>query len=816
VEAEPFAIVGRETEVASVESFLDATTALPGVLVLEGEPGIGKTTLWEEGVDAARARGFRVLACSPSGSETDFSFAALRDLFEHVFEEVASDLPRPQRCALAVALLRIEPDGPRSEQGAIAAAVLGSLRALAETSPVALAVDDAQWLDAPSAAVLTFAARRLRKEPVALLLARRVEREGASPLELARALPGRLQVVPVGPLSLGAVHALLHARLRVVLSRPALRRLHELCGGNPFFALELAWGLEVGLIALEPGEPLPPSLRDLLEARLTVLPEQTQSVLALASAVSRPTTGLLEAAWGEASAALEPAIAAQVIDVTGEEIRFGHPLLAAAAYGLLRPRERRALHRRLAAVVAGVEERARHLAKAGEEPNDQVAAAVEAGAEVAFRRGAPAAAADLAAEAHRLTPFTNKEAARRRGFAQAEYLFEAGATGQAAALLDELIEHSSPGLERAMLLSRQARYRHFGEDAGRGVELLRLALTEAGDDAALCAEIEEGLAWGLMLMRKDLPAAAMHARSAARFAKQQSLEAALAEALAAQALTEFVLGRDTTALMEHALELEDATLHLRVLRHPSFAYGYMLSCADELERAGGVFRELQRRASEHGDESALAPILNHLAFVELLGGAWNEAERLIDEAYAVALQSGQGPSQASILSKKALLNARRGLLAEAREIAGRALELSGGRAFEVARLQRALARGGETAIWTLGFLELSLGNPAEAHRHLAPLRETLVGAGIEEPGELRFLPDEVESLVALGQLEEAEALVAWMEQIARRLDRPSALATADRCRGVVAAAGGDMQSALAALEQARTEQERVAMPFELV
>lgn len=809
-------MIGRETEVASVEAFFDATAMLPGALLLEGEPGIGKTTLWKSGVRAARARGFRVIACSPSGSETELSFAALRDLLDDVFGEVESELPAPQRRALAVALLRADPASPRSEQGAIMAAVLGTLRTLARSAPVALAVDDVQWLDAPSAAALTFAVRRLRRERIALLLARRVEREATPPFDLERVFPDRLQLVPLGPLSLGAIHALVHARLGVVLSRPALRRLHELCGGNPFYALELARALGQGVIRLEPGEALPRDLRELVGARLTGLPEQTQTVLALAAAASRPTTPLLEAAWGEeTSAALEPAVVAQVVEVEGVEVRFGHPLLAAAAYALVRPRDRRDLHRRLAAVAEGVEERARHLAQASELPDEEVASAIEEGAKVAFRRGAPAAAAELAGQARQLTPGPNEKKARRRGLMQAESLFEAGDTGQAAALLDELIKRSPVGLERAGLLSRQARYRHFGEDAGAGVELLRLALAEAGDDPSLRTEIEEGLAWGLLLMRRDLPAAAAHARSAVRFAKQTGDQAALAEALAAQALTEFVLGHEAAAPMERALELESATLHLRVLRHPSFAYGYLLSCADELHRARDVFLHLHGRAGDHGDESALAPILNHLAFVRLLGGAWDEAERLLDEAYTIALQSGQGPSQASILSKKALLKARRGLLAEARGFAGHALELSAGPAFEVARPQRALARGGETAIWTLGFIELSRGNPAEAHRHLGPLQETLMGAGIEEPGELRFLPDEVESLVALGRLEEARALVTWMDQIARRLGRPSALAGAHRCRGVVAAAGGDMRSALAALEQARTEQERVALPFEL-
>ena len=223
-------VVGREADLRALTGFLDRSSALPGAFLLEGEAGIGKTTLWRRGIELASQRSYRVLACSPSGSETQLSFAGLGDLLEDVLEDVLTPLPEPQRRALAIALLLEESDGPPPDQLAVARAFLGALRALAHDNHVALAVDDVQWLDPSSAFVLEFALRRLREERVAALFGLRSSQDRAA-LGLERALPeGRLQRLVVGPLSLGAVRHLLSGRLGLVLSRPKLRRLHELSG----------------------------------------------------------------------------------------------------------------------------------------------------------------------------------------------------------------------------------------------------------------------------------------------------------------------------------------------------------------------------------------------------------------------------------------------------------------------------------------------------------------------------------------------------------------------------------------------------------
>ncbi|MFL5944737.1 MAG: LuxR C-terminal-related transcriptional regulator, partial [Gaiellaceae bacterium] len=418
---------------------------------------------------------------------------------------------------------------------------------------------------------------------------------------------------------------------------------------------------------------------------------------------------------------------------------------------------------------------------------------------VAFSRGSPAAAAELAAHAVRLTP-PEEGAGKRRALAEADYLFAAGDTSAASALLAQLVAAAPAGPERAQVLSRQARLHHFGQEISGSVGLLHRALAESGGDATLRGEIEEGLAWGLLLSREDLGGAAEHARSAAALAETRGDDAALAEALAVQALTEFVRGRPWEATMERALSLESATRHLRVLRHPSFAYGYCLSCSDDLDRARDVFEELLRRAAEAGDDGSVPSILNHLTLIECHAGRWARASVHADECYERALESGQLPTQASILGKKALLAAGRGDADVARALARDALPAD----FDPARPEDAMARGGETAVAAIGFLELSLGSAAEAERYLGPMTRSLLDAGVAEPGEVRSLADEIEALVALRRHSEAEELLTRLEAWASRLQRPSVLGIAARCRGV-------LEESVEKLEEAATY---AALPFE--
>ena len=197
-------IVGREDEVAALHAFFDTAGEGPAAVVLEGEAGIGKTTIWQAGVEAARERGLRVLTARPAEGERGLAHVVLGDLFEEVLDQVLPALSAPRRRALEAALLLDETAEQLVDPRTLGVAVRTALQALAERTPVVLAVDDIQWLDASSASALAFALRRMADDRVLLLLARRLV-EGAQPSDLDRALGAdSVQPLVIGPLSVGA------------------------------------------------------------------------------------------------------------------------------------------------------------------------------------------------------------------------------------------------------------------------------------------------------------------------------------------------------------------------------------------------------------------------------------------------------------------------------------------------------------------------------------------------------------------------------------------------------------------------------------
>ncbi len=287
------AVVGRDEELAEIRAFLARIEVGPSALVLSGEPGIGKTILWETGVDEGRRLLGNALVGRGSEAEASLSFAGLSDLLAPVFDEVAASLLPPRRRALEIALLRVEPDAEPPDPHAIGLAVLDALSALAERGPVLVALDDMQWLDRASAGVIQIALRRLRKERVGLLATLRTGPELTSPFELNRSFTeGQIEQLMIGPLSLGTVHALLKERLDLELTRPELARVQEATAGNPFFALEVGRELVRTGTRPAPGKalPVPESLRELLGGRLARLPAETRGRHA-SGCVTRPADG---------------------------------------------------------------------------------------------------------------------------------------------------------------------------------------------------------------------------------------------------------------------------------------------------------------------------------------------------------------------------------------------------------------------------------------------------------------------------------------------------------------------------------------------
>ena len=204
-------IVGREAELDAVQRFVAEAALGPAALVLEGPAGIGKTAIWSQALLDARASGVVVRTCRCSQSDAGWAFAGLGDLLDGLDGEDLTQLPAVQRSALSVALLLSDAGEGTTSDRAVGVAVLGVLRAMARRAPLVLAIDDIQWLDPSSAKVLSFALRRLEREPIRLVASRRTEGAAGAAVEADLGLPGERLLV--GPVSIGILQRIVRGRL---------------------------------------------------------------------------------------------------------------------------------------------------------------------------------------------------------------------------------------------------------------------------------------------------------------------------------------------------------------------------------------------------------------------------------------------------------------------------------------------------------------------------------------------------------------------------------------------------------------------------
>jgi DNA-binding CsgD family transcriptional regulator len=692
----------------------------------------------------------------------------------------------------------------------VSVASLGVLRALAASGPVIVAVDDVQWLDAPSARVLAFVARRLEDAPIRILAALRVG-SGRDPLGLGQTGPVPLQRVRIGPLGEEPMTRLLRDRTEGGLPRPLLLRLHRISDGNPFFALEIARALAGRGVRPAPGEPLPvpEDLQELLGARLAALPPSAADGLLVVAATARPTEELVVAAAerrDRAAAGVRRAEEAGVVQRADGRLAFTHPLLGSTVYAGATPQARRGVHARLAELVDDPEERARHLALAASGPSRQVARALEDAGRHARARGAPDAAAELLELARKLTPPEDGSGLPRRSVAAAEYHFDAGDTTRATALLEQSIAVAGPGPDRARVTFRLASISWL--DMGRVQGLSEQAMEEVGDDAETRAAIHEHLAW-VGIYRGDLGFAAEHTVASMDRVRLIADPAIRAESLSTFGMVEFLLGRPAQDLMAEAVRLEELATtggQTTVFTASRTCHGLQLLWAGELDAARGVLHQELTGYERLGRYVVRDELLCYLAEVECRAGNWEVAARHAQEAYEIDVESGRVLGQGHMLFPRALVAALTGDVAAARSDAEEGLR-------RCLRNEDLLDASCHRAV--LGFLELSLSNPAAALERLGPVLAFLDEMGSPEPGIIPCLPDAIEALVSLGRLGEAEVLLDRLERQGRTLDRPWATATAGRGRGLLDAARGDLPAARSALEQALVAHGRVLQPFEL-
>ena len=404
---------GRRVEREALERLLDAVRrGQSRVLVVSGEPGVGKTALLESAIGSAS--GFRVARAVGVESEMELAFAALQQLCAPLLDRL-DRLPAPQREALGVAFGLRAGDAP--DRFLVGLAVLSLLAEVAEEQPFLCVVDDAQWLDRASAQALVFVARRLFAESVALVL---VTREPSDELQ-------GFQELVVEGLSNGDARALLGSAVRVPLDERVRERLVAETRGNPLALLELPRGLTpaelAGGFGLLDAPGLSGRIEDGFHRRLAGLPADTQQLLLVAAAEPVGDPVLVWRAANRLGIAVQAASKTDGLLTIGASVTFRHPLVRSSVYRVASLEDRQGVHRALADATDPAidpDRRAWHLAQATPGPDEDVASELERSAGRAQARGGLAAAAAFLERATALTPEPSRRAGRALAAAQAK------------------------------------------------------------------------------------------------------------------------------------------------------------------------------------------------------------------------------------------------------------------------------------------------------------------------------------------------------------------------------------------------------------
>ena len=772
------ALVGREPETAALAAFVSGRGAARA-LVLAGEAGMGKTTLWQEAQAMASAENVRILAARASEGEVQLPFVALSDLLEDVDLAAVPGVPGPQRRALEVALFRTEPE--ETELSApVAAGFTSVLRALATHQRVLVAIDDVPWLDRASADVLAFAARRLAGREVLFLLARRP----GPPTELEAAFnPPGADSLEVGPLSLGAIRVILLQRLDLTFPRRVLRRLYESTGGNPLFVLELGRILrdrETPEIGAE--LPIPDFVDDIFGARVAGLAEPVRRSL-LAAALS-PALDRRQLATIVDPLAIEDAVRGGLLVLDGARVRVSHPLLAAAARSHSPATERRDLHLALADAVDDAALRVQHLALASAGFDAGLATRVAGAAADALARGATHEAVELAEQALRLTPPDDVQHERRL-LDLARYLVVAGEMPRARDLLGAKAERFTQGATRGWAYLVLAECTESVDDA-LGLIDLSLAQSEGEPDLRAQALAEKSIMHSATAFR-DLDEAEALAVEALEVAQSAGLEEER-WALCALAWVRLMRGLPVDDLWARATSNpQSSSLYETSIERVA---GTRLVCRGEFDEAGALFERLRALAEERGEARSGWMMYHGLTEIELRAGNAAAASKLmaVSQEWS-ALEEGSGIEP----PRMAILEAVRGRPEEAERWAAKTIAELG----PTGVLREALEG------WrTRGIVALLRHEPRQAAEALRPIWAHTVREGIDELGVWPMAPDLVEALVGIGELDEALVVTERVERLAVAQEHPWALASAKRCRASIALSTSYDEAAVGLLGEA--------------
>jgi DNA-binding CsgD family transcriptional regulator len=754
-------LIGRERECEQLDALLgEARLGRGRALVLRGSPGIGKTLLLDYAVQ--QANGFEVLHYTAIESEAELPFAGLQALLGGLLARLP-EIPDPQAQALRAALALESTAQPN--RLAVYAGALSLLGVAAERVPLLVVVDDAHWLDGSSAEALTFAARRLTAESLALLFAVR-EGEGTN---LVAALP----MLELKPLKVRASMELLHERFGPAIAERVARHLATATGGNPLALLEVAALLDEGERAGR--EPLPDylpaseSVERTVRGALRNLPPATRRALLIAAASDSSTGGDLSA--------LEAAEEAGLVRIHAGSVAFRHPLVRSAVYHAAAAEERRAAHRALADALTGEEDsdrRAWHLAAAAQGPAESIASALEAAASRFAERGGQASASRALERAAELSE--DDDAIARRLHAAGRAAEHAGDLERAAMLAEgALTRVRDPGLRAAAtVLDWQIRdWRGLAaDDVDFESEADRLSPSHPAR-AALLLFVSSSAAWRRLDLERALRLAWRSVEMwpvSAPWPGEAPWEPWMADIAAGNrwnlAFILLVLGRPA--------EADEVVRGVKAYGDLSMSYPIYVERYDEA-RAGIERMLLSSRAM--GDVWAEMHMTRNLAILDLWEGRFPAARAGAARSLAMAEPTGAPTGIAFSLSVLAWLAAVEGRESEAREHAARADDLAQrgvGFLHVQARLQA-----------TLGLLELGLGRPLVAIELLSEVAELAERHGVREPSVLPYAPDLIEAYARAGEHEAAARELAKFAELAGAVDRRWALAAVARLQGLL-------------------------------
>jgi DNA-binding CsgD family transcriptional regulator len=411
----------------------------------------------------------------------------------------------------------------------------------------------------------------------------------------------------------------------------------------------------------------------------------------------------------------------------------------------------------------------------------------------------------LQEQAARLSPRNDATARQRRRIQAAEHFFHAGDRAHARALLEAVLADGPAGPERSAALHLLGQIRAAEDSVADAIRYLEEALAHAGRVAA-SAPIKLDLAFAKN-NAGDAAGAAVCAREALVEAEQLGDCGLIACALSVVVVAEFVLGRGVDRpSLRRALALEDRDRGGQLLLRPTSIAGIVAVYEGKIAEGEALLREMCAWATERGEESGLPFLLIHLSWLEWWRGDFAAAAAYAEDALSLSIQSGSDTMRALALQHRSRARAARG------DVAGARADLSEGRALID---QTGYVQSLPWLLSSQATLELSLGDAEAAARTLAPLVSMVEAIGIAEPLAGYFVPDAVEALIGVGQPTRAQALLSMFARRAQELARPWAIASAARGQSLLAAAQGDLDTALAAAEDAVARWEQLEMPIEV-